>query len=199
MADRGFSKDKKTAEEEGATLVFLDESGFMLTPTVRRTFAPRGKTPIMPCWERHDRITAISAITLSPERNRLGLYFELLPDNTNATAEAVVRFLRQIRSQIQRRMIVIWDRHNIHDRAMLVRKFLARNKGVSTEKLPAYAPELNPDEQVWTHTKYARLANLAPSGSDDMRRRLARELRIMRKRPRLLASFLDHTKLAWSC
>jgi hypothetical protein len=46
--------------------VFLDESGFMLTPTVRRTLAPRGQTPILKTWDRHVRISAISCITVSP-------------------------------------------------------------------------------------------------------------------------------------
>ncbi len=56
----------------------------MLTPTVRRTFAPRGETPILRNWDRHDRISAISAITVSPTRRRLGLVYRLLPDDVNA-------------------------------------------------------------------------------------------------------------------
>ena len=47
-------------------LVFLDESGFFLTPTVRRTLAPRGKTPVLKAWDRRDRWSAISCVTLSP-------------------------------------------------------------------------------------------------------------------------------------
>jgi hypothetical protein len=53
----------------------------MLTPLARRTFAPRGETPIQKCWNRHDRLSAISAITVSPERHRLGLYFQLIEPN----------------------------------------------------------------------------------------------------------------------
>jgi hypothetical protein len=56
----------------------------MLTPTVRRTFAPRGKTSISKSWDRHDRFSAISAVTISPKKQHLGLYFRLLPDNVNA-------------------------------------------------------------------------------------------------------------------
>ena len=67
-------------------MVFLDESGFMLTPTVRRTFAPRGQTPLIKSWDRHDRISAISAVTVSPKRRRLGLYFHLMPDDENVHA-----------------------------------------------------------------------------------------------------------------
>ncbi len=78
-----------------AHLVFLDETGFMLTPTVRRTLAPPGKTAILKSWDRHDRISALSAVTVSPKRRRLGLYFRLLPDDANAHSEDTVAFLRQ--------------------------------------------------------------------------------------------------------
>ena len=55
----------------------------MLTPTVRRTLAPRGQTPLQNAWDRHDRISVISALTISPVRRRLGLYFQLLPTDAN--------------------------------------------------------------------------------------------------------------------
>jgi hypothetical protein len=50
----------------------------LLTPTVRRTYAPRGETPILKSWDRHDRISAIGALTVSPKRQRLGLFVTLL-------------------------------------------------------------------------------------------------------------------------
>src|SRR5437868_10491653 len=72
-----------------AHVVFLDESGFQLTPSVRRTLAPRGQAPVLDCWDRRDRIAALSCITLSPVLGRPGLYFELLPvDETVHGAEA---------------------------------------------------------------------------------------------------------------
>ena len=67
--------------------MFLDENGFMLTPTVRRTLVPRGQTPILETWDRHDRISAVSAGTVSPRRRQLGLHFRLLPDDTNVRGE----------------------------------------------------------------------------------------------------------------
>jgi hypothetical protein len=80
----------RKARRRKAHLVFLDESGFMLTPTVRRTFAPRGQTPIIKSWDRHDRISAISAVTVSPKRRRLGLYFHLMPDDETVHGEDTV-------------------------------------------------------------------------------------------------------------
>jgi transposase len=167
----------------------------MLTPLVRRTFAPRGQTPIQKCWDRHDRISAISAITLSPERQRLGLYFRLLEDNRNVRAEDIVEFLRLLRRQIQRPLDVIWDRINIHDNSRLVRQYLSRNSQVRTHRLPAYAPELNPDEGVWNHTKFARLANYAAADARELRRTVQEELERLRTRKDLLGSFVRHSGL----
>ena len=81
----------------GATLVFLDEAGFMLTPTVRRTLAPRGQTPVLPALQRHDRISAISCVTLGVKAERPELYFELMPQGLNVTAEDIVAFLDELR------------------------------------------------------------------------------------------------------
>jgi len=167
----------------------------MLTPTVRRTFAPRGKTPIHKCWDRRDRISAISAITVSPKRQRLGLYFQLLPDNQNVRAEQVVQFLRLLDRQLRRPMTIIWDRSNTHDRSRLVREYLKRHRRIRTEKLPAYAPELNPDEGVWSYTKYARMANYTPVDSVALRATLTDELDRLRARKDLLRSFITHTEL----
>jgi transposase len=76
-----FPRIVRQAWERRAYLVFLDESGFFLTPTVRRTLAPRGKTPVLKAWDRRDRWSAISCVTLSPAAGRPGLYFDLLDHN----------------------------------------------------------------------------------------------------------------------
>lgn len=112
----------------------------MLTPTVRRTLAPRGKTPILRSWDRHDRISAISAVTVSPKRKRLGLYFRLLPDDTNAHGEDTVAFLEQLRRHIRGPMTILWDRSNIHDHSKVVPAYLAEHPEIETETFPGYAP-----------------------------------------------------------
>lgn len=167
----------------------------MLTPVVRRTFAPRGQTPIQSCWDRRDRISAISAVTVSPKRHRLGLYFLLLPDNENVHGKDTVRFLRLLRRHLPRPLTIVWDRSNIHDRSTVVRQYLAKHPEIETEPLPSYAPELNPDEGVWTHTKYAKLPNYCPTDTKQLRKRIAAALRKLRRQPHLLASFIRHTKL----
>jgi transposase len=192
--DAEFPRILAEAKERDAHLVFLDESGFMLTPLVRRTLAPRGITPILPVAARRDRISAISAITLSPRLYLPGLYFELLPDNTNATAATVVAFLKELKKSLPR-FTVVWDRSNIHGRSRLVKQFLAEHPEVVAEDFPPYAPQENPDELVWGHTKYGRLANFAPANAQELRARVTTELEWLKKHAYFLYKFIDHTNL----
>lgn len=167
----------------------------MLNPTVRRTYAPSSETPILKSWDRRDRISAIGAITVSPRQHRLNLYVTLLGDEANARAEDTVRFLRQIHQHIRGPLTIIWDRGNIHDRARVVRNYLAVHPEIVTERFPAYAPELNPEEMVWQHTKYSRMSNFAANNTLVLRKRLADEFRTLSQQPQLLRSFIQHTKL----
>jgi transposase len=190
-----FPRIVEDAAERGAHLVFLDESGFFLTPTVRRTWGPTGQTPAMSCADRRDRISAISGITLSPERCQLNFYFTLLPDNKNVKAVDVVRFLRHLKSQLSGPFTVLWDRSNTHSRARVVRAYLAKHPEIVAEKLPAYAPEINPDENVWSWTKYGRLANLAAQDTGELRQRIEQELATLRTEPQLLDAFIRDAEL----
>lgn len=190
-----FPRIVEEAAGRNAHLVFLDESGFMLTPVVRRTWAPTGRTPELSCWDRRDRISAISAITLSPERCRLNFYFKLLADNKNVKAADVVRFLRHLKQQLGGRFTVLWDGSNTHSRSRLVKAYLAKHPEIVAETLPAYAPQSNPDEGVWGWTKYGRLANLAAQDTRELRQRIEQELTVLRENRSLLDSFIGDAEL----
>src|SRR5262249_21000526 len=129
----------REAHRRRAYLVFLDESGFFLTPTVRRTLAPRGQTPVLAAWDRRDRLSAISCITVSPVAGRPGLYFDLLPHPVHG--EDVVAFL----AALHRRLgpaTVVWDRNQIHSKSRAVKAWLADRPGVAVEDFPGYVPDL---------------------------------------------------------
>jgi transposase len=183
------------ASARHAHLVFLDESGFMLTPTVRRTWGPIGQTPDLPAFDRRDRLSTISAITLSPERSRLNFYFTTLPDNKNVKAPNVVEFLGQLKRQLGGPFTVLWDGSRTHSRARLVKAYLAKHPEIVAETFPAYAPEINPDENVWSWTKYGRLANLAAKDTRELRERINREFAVLRQERWLLDSFVRDADL----
>jgi hypothetical protein len=170
--------------------VFLDESGFGLTPSVRRTLAPRGQTPVLECWDRRDKFSAISCITLSPEIGRPGLYFQLLPLNKTFHAEEVVAFLKELRGQLRGPFTVVWDRHGIHSKSRLVQAFLAEHPEIVAEDFPGYMPDLNPDESVWSWTKYGRLSNLAAWDADELWDHIMEALIDLKLQPQLLQAFV---------
>src|SRR5579884_827950 len=176
-------------------VVFLDESGFWLTPSVRRTFAPRGQTPVLEAWDRRDRVSAISCITLSPLRGRPGLYFELLPVNQTVHGEEVVAFLKELRCQLRGGFTVVWDRSNTHSKSKVVKAWLARHPEGVAEDLPGYAPDLNPDEWVWGWAKYGRLSNLAAWDTDELWDHIVMTFIDLRFQPRLLNAFIEEAGL----
>lgn len=173
-----------------AHVVFLDESGFQLTPSVRRTLAPRGQTPVLECWDRRDRISAISCITLSPLLGHPGLYFQLLPVNRTAHGEEVVAFLAELRRELRGPFTVVWDRSRIHRKSKVVQAWLAEHPEVVVEDFPAYAPTLNPDEWVWSWTKYGRLSNLAAWNSDELWDHIIMALIDLKFQPKILNAFI---------
>jgi transposase len=143
-------------------------------------------------WHRKGKVSAISAVTISPVRRRPNLEFRLLADNTNAHGEDTAAFLAQLRGRIKGPMTILWDQSRIHERSGVVRSYLAKHPEIVTEEFPGYAPEANPDEGVWGWTKYHRLPNFAPEDTGQLRARLIAEFSALRERPDLLASFIRH-------
>lgn len=164
----------------------------MLQPVVRRTWAPRGETPIQYSWDRHDRLSVISGITVSPLRRRLGLYFQIHSDNINF--EKVMMFIILLHRQLRRKFILVLDRFSAHRKA--VRLMQAEHPDwFEVEWLPAYAPELNPVEMLWNHTKYADLANFIPEDVDELRQSVVASIKSTRTQAHLLHSFFRYAKL----
>ena len=107
-----------------------------MTPVVRRTYAPRGETPIVEAFYRKGKVSAISAVTVSATRRRCRLSYRLLPDNTNAHGEDTVSFLAGLRRRLQGPMTILWDRSNIHQRCAVVKKYLAKHPEIVMEEFP---------------------------------------------------------------
>ena len=171
------------ANRRGAHLVFLDESGFMLAPVIRRTYAPRGHTPVCKVADPHGKISVIGAMTISPHRRHFGLCFDLLDDNANYRGDTVVPFLERIRRKIRGPLTILWDAIPIH-RAGPVTRFLRKHRTIVPELFPRYAPDLNPVDKIWFYVKFDRLPNFAPPRLSDLRVHVQAELYRLQHRPR---------------
>lgn len=187
------SGQKKT-RRMGAYLVFVDESGFLLIPTVRRTWAPRGKTPLLHHSYRRDRISTISALTVSPRRARLGLYVQF--HRKNITGVDVVEFLRGLRRQLHGPIVLVWDGGSIHYRK-LVQDYVRHCSGrLHVHRFPGYAPELNPTEYVWTNAK-RYLSNGTPQDIDRLGVRVRAAIRRIARSQQLLQGCLRKSTLSF--
>jgi transposase len=164
----------------------------MLQPVRLRTWAPRGETPIQHAWDRHDRLSVIAAISVSPGRHCLGLHDQI--HHQNICAPLMDKFLSSLHRQLRRRIILVWDRLGVHRSS---RAHLEHSHGdwFEFEWLPPYAPELDPLEQCWNHAKCADLANFVPDDIDDLREALADSLDSQRRNPDLLRSYFQFAGL----
>ena len=159
-------------------------------PTVARTWAPKGQTPVLQYSFNWKQISAIAGLTF------WRFYFRFFPGTIRAPQ--LVEFLQGLRTQLRgRRALIIWDGLNTH-KSRLVRNWLEAQQGdVQIEFLPPYAPELNPVEQIWNYLKNREIANLCASCITEVGDLARRRLRSMQRRPNLLRSFWQQAELAF--
>lgn len=162
----------------------------MLQPLVRRTRPPKACRPVKYSRDRRDRLSVIAGLGLSAKSRRIGLYFAV--QEKNVTTEEFETFLRQAQRSLGRKRIVIMDRWSVHRKAA---KNLFGDQRFWIEYLPPYAPDLNPVEHVWKHTKYDDRANYVPNELLDPELELEYSIDQTRHRPELLRSFFHATKL----
>jgi putative transposase len=177
--------------------VFIDESGFMMAPFVRRTWAPRGRTPLF--YQRtasHRKVSVIAALRFTPQQRRVRLYFRLHPD-TNITGDLVRQFLRHLQYQIPGHIVLVWDRSKTH-RGLVAQEFIDSSPRLHVFLLPPYAPELNPVEPVWGYLKMNALSNLAVLDLEELARISRYQSRLLQKNPGVLRSLAQNSPL-FSC
>jgi transposase len=171
---------QKRADEEGATIVWVDEAGFSLLPLAVRTWAPKGQTPILRVPLTRDHLAVISAITLDGR-----LFLQVRKDSYDG--EAVVGFLRVLLRKMVGKVLLIWDGSPIHH-GQAVKDFLRAGaaRRLQLEQVPGYAPDLNPDEGIWTYLKRVELGNVCAMDMADLRHRLRRAAVRVRHKPDII-------------
>lgn len=165
-----------------------------MAPNVRRSWAPRGQTPILLQRTRsHQKVSMISVLCASPERDRVQLFFRLHP-GANINTAMVIEFLRYLTRELAGPIVLIWDRLQTH-RSKEMQLFLAEATNIHTELFPPYAPELNPVEYVWCYLKNNPHANYAVYDVDALADFTRHNGRSIQNRQSLLRSFIQHSPL----
>jgi transposase len=189
VARRDLGRHQKGADAQRQTILFIDESGFYPLPSVVRTYAPTGHTPLLREWWTRDHLSAISA--LSPEGK---LYFRCQDGALHSVD--VVAFLEHLLREVAGRMVLIWDGAPIH-RSQVIKDFLANGAAqrLQLERLPAYAPELNPGEGLWQQLKGVELRNVCCFNLPHLRHELCDAVKRVRRKPRILQGFFRGANL----
>ena len=154
----------------------------------------KGHTPKLIGFGRHrDKVSTITAIVVSPAGRRIRLFW-----HTNAEhyidAAGVVAFLRKLLEQLSGRLIVVWDGGSNH-KGPLMRGLLAEHRRLHLERLPAYAPDLNPVEMIWSYLKYGLMANFVPRDVYEVDKVVKGHLQKLGKDPRLIRALWAGSKL----
>src|SRR6266542_5261683 len=166
MGPAALAADKERARRQAALIVFQDESGVSLLPAVRATWAPRGQTPVLRHRFGWKRMSVAGALAYEPDGSDAQLIFAMRPGAYNG--ETLIEFLIELDEIVQRRVILLWDGLPAH-RSRRMTEWIARQRtGLQVERLPGYAPELNPTEQVWGSIKSTELANVCANTIDEV-------------------------------
>jgi putative transposase len=186
---------QKKARRLKAHIVFIDEAGFLTTPLVRRTLAPRGVTPrLVRRGRAREKVSVAAALTLSPARRRLDLSFATLPDGS-FDADATAAFVRTLLRRFRGPLIVVWDGGGNH-RGPALRELLRRFAGrIFLERLPPYDPDHNPVEHLWSWLKWSTMCNFCPDGPAEIDAAVTGHLSAVRSDQAMLRSFVHGSEL----
>jgi hypothetical protein len=190
---------KTVAAQRQAWLVFEDEAGQTLRPPKARTWGPRGTTPVVPVSGKGSGRVSIAGLTCyrSGERSRF-IYRTILHrgrkgERRSFSERDYISLLDAAHQQLDGPIVLVWDNLNTHV-STAMRQMIDARDWLHVIRLPAYAPDLNPTEAVWSHLKRS-IGNLAVRGIDHLQAIIKNRLKSIQYRDDLIDGFLTHTGL----
>lgn len=193
MGAGALAAGKKNARRRKAWIAFADESGFSQRPPIRATWAPRGHTPRLIEPFNWSSLTALGTLLTTPDGKRLRWLLSIRCGSIRSAQ--VVQFLGALKRHRRRPVLLVWDRLPAHRSRRVQQVLRQQRRWLRVEWLPAYAPELNPIEQLWAYLDATALANTSVEDLARLRRRVHGGVARLRQHPSLGRGFLRHTGL----
>jgi transposase len=173
------------AKRAGGVIFWGDETGLRSDDVRGRSYAPRGRTPLIRVSHRRTRLSLISAVTNKGELRWMVL-------DGAVKAPALIRFCQRLIRDAGRKVFLILDRLPVH-RAQSVRDWLAEHRAkIEVVYLPAYSPELNPDEGLNADLKQVVTRQAPARSKPQLKRAAIRHLRKLSKLPARIRSYFRH-------
>lgn len=190
--EREYPAIKAQAKREGAGVLWADEMGLRSDQAAGRSYAPRGRTPVVGKTGQRFGCNVIQAIS-----NRGELCFRVFEGRF--TQAVYLDFLKRLLKQAAgRKLHLIVDGHPVH-RGKSVNSWLAeRSELIEVHRLPSYSPELNPAELLNNDTKHAALTRRRPRDPDELLDGTRSHLHRRQKQPHVIRSFFHHPDVAYA-
>ena len=176
MGLRDLARGQKKGFKNGVIFGFFDESGFSDRPHVVRTWGLKGQTPIIRSKGGWKRLTAAGMIALNARSRRIRGIAWLT--KRGMRKEKILRILGDLKKRYRdKHLVLLWDGLPAH-KANIVKRFVEENQNwLLVLRFPAYAPELNPQEYVWSGTKRSDLGNTCLASLPQLRGKVYRSLK----------------------
>lgn len=185
---------KKNARRRHAWICFQDESGISQRPSVRRTWAPRGETPVLIHAFNWSKLSVCAVVAYRCDGRRSRLVFQIRPGSYNS--ESLIGFLRDLKRHLRRqKAILVWDGLPAHKSREMKAYLCTQQHWLQVERLPGYAPDLNPVETLWANIKGQELANRCADDLGGAAAGLRAGMTRIRRSRKLPFSFLHHAGL----
>ena len=180
----------RQAREQKADIFFWDESGFRADSVHGKTWAPRGETPVVERPGQRQSMSAASAV------NSKGAFWFATYEG-GLSGELFVTLLKKLMFNRKKAVHLIVDGLPAHKKA-IVKDYVASTQGKLTlHFLPGYAPDLNPDELVWSHVKRSGVARSPLQKGEKLGPRIHEQLAQIRRNPKLVRSFFRHPSVRY--
>lgn len=196
MAAGGLAGPFKKSIDSDGVILMADEVGFMMNPSVKKTWAKKANTPVVPYRNRRQKkVSVLGAVALHAVSGKIDLLCDFHPDSYVRSEQAAAFVHRVLAEYPSGPIDLVWDNLNAH-KSKFVKELLVDHPRLRLHYLPPYAPDLNAVEGVWSLTKYHRMANHTISELDALHAQADRHLRDVGKDQRLLKSCFDGAGLA---
>ena len=177
-----YPKLRQRAKKHGAKIFFLDEAGFQSDPPLGRTYGLKGQTPVVATSGQRQSLNVISAVNARGE-------FWAATYEGKLNAESFVEFLRNFLKGRRAKVFLVVDGHPAH-KAKIVKEYIQSLSGrLELHFLPPYAPDLNPDEFVWSYMKTQGVAKKPLKQNQSLRARVETDLVASQCNKSLVRSF----------
>jgi hypothetical protein len=188
------ARDKKKARRQRSWIVFQDESGVSQRPSIRRTWSPKGETPVLIHAFNWKKMSIAAALAYSWDGERSRLFFQTKPDSYNT--DSLIAFVEDLKREFRgKKCILIWDGLPAHKSRQMKAYLASQKQWLMTEMLPGYSPDLNPVETLWGNIKGQELANLCADDLGVIAEAIQRGMQRVDTRQELAHAFLHHAGL----